>query len=110
MLHLPVCIWSFSGPVRVPGRCDIVGPVARLPSSPRVALEPAVSTLLRPVMLQRLRGCADTVVVDGKILLRGGKALTLNERDLYAEAQDRANSLIRRTGLEQTVASIWPMH
>jgi hypothetical protein len=36
--------------------------------------------------------------------------LTLNEHDLYAEAQDRAKSLIRRTGLEQTVASIWPMH
>jgi hypothetical protein len=25
------------------------------------------------------------------------------------EAQDRATSLIRRTGLEQTVASIWPV-
>src|SRR5438094_7913870 len=29
-------------------------------------------------------GCADTVIVDGKILLRGEKALTLNEHDLYA--------------------------
>ena len=60
---LPVCIWSFNGPVRVPGRCDIAGPVARLPSSPWVALEPAVSTLLRPAMLQRLRGCASTAVM-----------------------------------------------
>jgi hypothetical protein len=42
--------------------------------------------------------------------MRGGKVLTLNERDLYEEAQDRATSLIRRTGLEQAVASIWPMH
>ena len=55
-------------------------------------------------------GCADTVIVDGKILMRGGKVLTLNEHDLYEEAQDRATSLIRRTGLEQAVASIWPMH
>jgi 5-methylthioadenosine/S-adenosylhomocysteine deaminase len=55
-------------------------------------------------------GCADTVIVDGKILMRGGKLLTLNERDLYEEAHDRARSLMRRTGLEQTVASIWPMH
>src|SRR3974390_308046 len=55
-------------------------------------------------------GCADTVIVDGKTLMRAGKLLTLNERDLYAEAHDRARSLLRRTGLEQTVASIWPVH
>jgi hypothetical protein len=42
--------------------------------------------------------------------MRGGKVLTLNEHDLYKEAQDRATSLIRRTSLEQGVASIWPMH
>ena len=53
--------------------------------------------------------CADTVIVDGRILMRGGKVLTLNARDLYEEAQDRATSLIRRTGLEQAVASIWPV-
>src|ERR1700686_4319552 len=55
-------------------------------------------------------GCADTVIVDGKILLRGGKALTLNERDLYAEAQDRAKALIRGTGPEQMWGAIGPMH
>ena len=55
-------------------------------------------------------GCADTVIVDGKILMRGGKVLTLSEHDLYEEATDRAKSLIRRTGLETAVASIWPMH
>ena len=32
-------------------------------------------------------GCADTVIVDGKILMRGGKVLTLNETDLYEEAR-----------------------
>ncbi|MBX9589843.1 MAG: amidohydrolase [Hyphomonadaceae bacterium] len=55
-------------------------------------------------------GCADTVIVDGKVLMRGGKVLTLNEHDLYEEAADRAKSLIKRAGLEDTVASIWPMH
>jgi cytosine/adenosine deaminase-related metal-dependent hydrolase len=55
-------------------------------------------------------GCSDTVIVDGKVLMRGGKVLTLNERDLYEEARDRAKSLIKRTGLEDVVASIWPMH
>jgi len=55
-------------------------------------------------------GCADTVIVDGNILMQGGKLLTLNEHDLYAEADDRARSLIRRSGLASVIASIWPMH
>jgi 5-methylthioadenosine/S-adenosylhomocysteine deaminase len=55
-------------------------------------------------------GCADTVIVDGRVLMRQGKVLTLNEHDLYAEARDRARSLIRRAGLEASVASVWPMH
>jgi hypothetical protein len=42
--------------------------------------------------------------------MRGSKVLTLNEHDVYEKAHDRAASLIRRTGLEQVVASIWPMH
>ena len=54
-------------------------------------------------------GCADTVIVDGKIIMRGGKVLTLNETDLYAEARDRAASLVKRAGLEHVAASIWPM-
>ena len=54
-------------------------------------------------------GCADTVIVDGKVLMRGGKVLTLNETDLYEEAKDRARSLVKRAGLEKITASIWPM-
>lgn len=54
-------------------------------------------------------GCADTVIVDGKVLMRGGKVLTLNEDDLYEEAADRAISLAKRTGLTDIAASIWPM-
>jgi 5-methylthioadenosine/S-adenosylhomocysteine deaminase len=54
-------------------------------------------------------GCADTVIVDGKILMRDGKVLTLNETDLYEEARDRAASLVKRAGLEQAAATIWPV-
>jgi 5-methylthioadenosine/S-adenosylhomocysteine deaminase len=54
-------------------------------------------------------GCADTVIVDGKILMRDGKVLTLNETDLYEEARDRAASLVKRAGLEQAAATIWPL-
>jgi hypothetical protein len=35
--------------------------------------------------------------------------LTLNETDLYEEAKDRAASLVKRAGLEQAAASIWPL-
>jgi hypothetical protein len=55
-------------------------------------------------------GCADTVLVDGKVLMRDGKVLTLNETDLYEEARDRAASLVKRAGLEVVAASSWPMH
>ena len=54
-------------------------------------------------------GSADTVFVDGKCLMRDKKVLTLNERDLYEEAKDRAAALARRAGLTEIAASIWPM-
>lgn len=55
-------------------------------------------------------GCADTVIVDGKVLMRGGKVLTLNETDLYEEARGRAASLVRRAGLENVARPLWPIH
>lgn len=54
-------------------------------------------------------GCTDTVIVDGKVLMRGGKVLTLNEADLYGEASDRARALAKRAGLTELCSSIWPM-
>jgi len=50
------------------------------------------------------------VLVDGKVIMRDGKVLTLNETDLYEEVRDRAASLVKRAGLEVAAASIWPMH
>jgi 5-methylthioadenosine/S-adenosylhomocysteine deaminase len=54
-------------------------------------------------------GCADMVIVDGKILMQNGKVLTMNEQDLIEEARDRAESLARRAGLTDVAKSIWPM-
>ncbi len=54
-------------------------------------------------------GCADTVIVDGKVVMRAGRVLTLNEQDLYEEARDRAASLAKRAGLEDIAAPIWPV-
>ena len=49
------------------------------------------------------------MIVDGKVLMKDAKVLTLNEQDLFEEARDRAKSLARRAGLEDVAAPIWPM-
>lgn len=54
-------------------------------------------------------GCADTVIVDGRVLMRGGKVLTLDEAALYREAKARAAALVKRAGLETVAASLWPV-
>jgi len=41
----------------------------------------------------------DTVIVDGKLLLRGGKALTLDEERIVGDAQKRQDELIARSGV-----------
>lgn len=42
----------------------------------------------------------DTVLVDGRVLLRHGKALTLDEKRIIEEAQLRQNELISRSGIK----------
>jgi cytosine/adenosine deaminase-related metal-dependent hydrolase len=41
----------------------------------------------------------DTVLVDGRLLLRHGRALTLDEEEIVGEAQRRQNELISRSGV-----------
>jgi len=53
-------------------------------------------------------GCADTVIVDGKIIMQGGKCLTLNETDLYEEARDRIErELLERLRLRYPVREVY---
>lgn len=54
-------------------------------------------------------GCADTVIVDGKVVMRDRKVRTLNEDDLYREARERAASLARRAGLDAVGRPAWPV-
>jgi 5-methylthioadenosine/S-adenosylhomocysteine deaminase len=44
--------------------------------------------------------CVHTVLVDGKVVVQDGKLLTLDTASLVEEAQARADSLVRRAGLE----------
>ena len=52
---------------------------------------------------------ADTVIVDGRVLMRGGRVLTLDEGALYREARERATALVRRAGLESSAVPRWPL-
>ena len=49
----------------------------------------------------------DTVVVDGRIVVQGGKALTMDEDRILAEARERASRLYARAGIE--IKPRWPV-
>jgi hypothetical protein len=54
------------------------------------------------------RGGADTVIVDGKLIVQGGKVATFDEMETLAECQRRADEIAERSGLEPLVRSPWP--
>ncbi|MBC7264298.1 MAG: amidohydrolase [Chloroflexi bacterium] len=49
----------------------------------------------------------DTVVIDGKIIVQGGRVLTMDEERILAEARERAEKLYRRAGIE--IRPRWPV-
>ncbi|HEX5146343.1 MAG TPA: amidohydrolase, partial [Conexibacter sp.] len=66
------------------------------------ALDP-VSTLVYCASGQDV----DTVVVDGRVLVRGGEALTLDEERILFDARRHAERVYERAGVK--VASRWPV-
>jgi 5-methylthioadenosine/S-adenosylhomocysteine deaminase len=53
------------------------------------------------------RGGADTVIIDGDILLHGGAPQQLDEAAILAECQARAEALVARAGLRPFCAPQW---
>ncbi len=51
----------------------------------------------------------DTVIVDGRVLVEGGRALTLDEGAILEEARRRAPSILAKTKLGELVAPKWPV-
>jgi 5-methylthioadenosine/S-adenosylhomocysteine deaminase len=51
----------------------------------------------------------DTVIAGGRVLVEGGRVLTLDERAILAEARRRAPGILARTGLAEHVRSRWPV-
>ncbi|MCJ1473587.1 hypothetical protein MMC13_002238 [Lambiella insularis] len=50
----------------------------------------------------------DLVVVDGKVVVRGGKLLTMDEEEVVNEAQKRSKEVLARSGLSEAVKGKWP--
>lgn len=49
----------------------------------------------------------ETVIIDGAIVMEGGKLLTINEEDLIAKATPMAQAIMERAGLDR--ATKWPI-
>ncbi len=50
-----------------------------------------------------------TVIVDGRVLVEGGRALSLDEPAIVEEARRRAPGILARTGLAAAIAPRWPV-
>lgn len=50
-----------------------------------------------------------TVVVDGKMVVEKGKLLTMNEDEVWKEAERRAHDIVQRAGLKEKVKPRWPV-
>lgn len=51
----------------------------------------------------------DVVVIDGKIVVRGGKILTMDEEAVWQEASNRSKEVVDRAGKSAEVAGKWPV-
>lgn len=51
-------------------------------------------------------GDVDTVVINGKVVVRSGEVLTLDEQEIVAAAHEHARDVIKRAGL--SIVSTWP--
>lgn len=52
-------------------------------------------------------GDVDTVIIDGKVIMRGRKVLTLDEEDIIARAEARKEKILKQAGVEPQ--RVWPI-
>lgn len=52
---------------------------------------------------------ADTLIVDGRLIMEGRRVLTMDEEGVLGESQAVAESIARRAGLERLAAPRWPV-
>ena len=51
----------------------------------------------------------DSVMVDGRFLMKGRKVLTFDESEVMAEVQRASENLLRRSNLDRALRPRWPM-
>ena len=70
-----------------------------------VTLHDPVSTLV----YSATGASADTLIVDGRVIMEGRRVLTMDEEAVLKESQVVAESIARRAGLEHLADPRWPV-
>ena len=74
----------------------------------RVHLQPYFSPVSAVVYSVTGRD-VDVVVVDGKVVVQGGKLMTMDEEEVWREAERRGKEIVGRAGLREKVKGRWPL-
>jgi hypothetical protein len=51
----------------------------------------------------------DMVGVDGKIVVKSGKLMTMDEEEVWKEGEKRGHEVVKRAGLTEKVKGRWPI-
>ncbi|GFF23206.1 metallo-dependent hydrolase [Aspergillus udagawae] len=73
----------------------------------KTTLQPCVNPVSNVVHAATGRD-VHVVVVDGRIVVEGGKLLTMDEEEIIKAANQAIRGLLQRTGLQDKVKSYWP--
>lgn len=74
----------------------------------RVHLQPYFSPVSAVVYSVTGRD-VECVVVDGKVVVQGGKLMTMDEEEVWREAERRSKEIVERAGLTEKVKGQWPL-
>jgi hypothetical protein len=66
------------------------------------------TNVVHQLVFQYSSGSIDTVLVDGQVVLRGGRSTRVNEQSIYQAAQAAVQRRMKRLGL--TEHGEWPVH
>jgi 5-methylthioadenosine/S-adenosylhomocysteine deaminase len=88
------------GSLEIGKRADIV---IRSPVAPEA--QPGINPVHQLALLSRTSG-VDTVIVDGRVVLRNGRSTHIDEPEAYAAVKKTVERRMRRLGLSSALA--WP--
>jgi len=73
---------------------------------------PEWTPVLNPVSNLVHSACGDSVdtcIVDGRVLMQGRKVLVCDEEEVLEKAQNSAEEVLTRSGMQETVVPRWPV-